>query len=324
MGTRSLAFGLAFAMVCTAGRARGEDDPRRARAEALYAEGLRLHDADREAEALAKFKEAHAAYPSPNILVSLARTEQLLGRHVDALRHYREALKNPLLNPNHQALVRDHVKGLEAVVGRLRVEAPAGAKLAVDGAPLASPAPLRDPVEVDPGAHRVTATPEAGAPLEATVNVRAGEIATVQLRPAGAAPDAPTVGTTPPPSDAERTSPGVARWVVAGSLVGVGVAGLVGAGVVAASRAGDRDTLDAQQASSPGVCADRASAACAERQDLLDTMAAKQTTSLVLGVSGAALVAGGVVAFLVWPTSAARVAPYAGPAGGGLVLSGAF
>ena len=71
---------LASASVFVAAPASAQDDPRKAQAEALFQEGLKLHDKDREADALEKFQKAYAIYPSPNTLVSVAREEQLVGR----------------------------------------------------------------------------------------------------------------------------------------------------------------------------------------------------------------------------------------------------
>ncbi len=83
------------------------DDPRKAQADALFQEGvLRLHAQDHEAEALDRFRRAATFTPSPAARVSIGQEEQLLGEPLEAIRHYREALKNPLLNPTYTGSCR--------------------------------------------------------------------------------------------------------------------------------------------------------------------------------------------------------------------------
>ena len=120
---------LGFALLCGAlvlpsGPARAQEDPRKPQAETIFAEGIKLHDAGRNAEALEKYRRAYDVYPSANILFGIARLEQLLGRSLDSLRHYREALESPLLHPKNRELGKEYVAELEKQLGRFDVKAP--------------------------------------------------------------------------------------------------------------------------------------------------------------------------------------------------------
>src|SRR5262245_31164929 len=82
------------AVLLQATASKAEDASER-EAQKAYEEGVALHEARREEEAYVKFKVAYAAKRSPVILFALARTEQLTGRHLEAIRHYRQYVRHP-------------------------------------------------------------------------------------------------------------------------------------------------------------------------------------------------------------------------------------
>ena len=123
MKTRALWLGACLLLSTSV--ARAQDDPRKAQAEAVFAEGLKEHDAQHEEAALGKFEEAYKIYPSPNVLFNIGREEHLLGRWLEAIRNYRAALANELLNPNNVALAKTYIRELQTKLGRVEVTAPA-------------------------------------------------------------------------------------------------------------------------------------------------------------------------------------------------------
>ena len=80
-----------IALSALQGAAHADDDPRRIEAEALMKEGRGLEDKKREDEALVRFQKAYSVYPTANILFAMASSEQLVGKSLDALRHFRQA-----------------------------------------------------------------------------------------------------------------------------------------------------------------------------------------------------------------------------------------
>ncbi|MGC4122174.1 MAG: hypothetical protein QM765_47860 [Myxococcales bacterium] len=88
---------LLFAVLSTGssgGTARAAEraEPGRDRAKALLLEGNRLLDEGQYLEALKRFEEAYAAFPSPKLQFNLAQTLRELGRDLQALEHYERFL----------------------------------------------------------------------------------------------------------------------------------------------------------------------------------------------------------------------------------------
>ena len=112
---------------------RGADDPRRIRADALFMEGIVLHNQGMGADALEKFEESYAHYPSPNTLFNIARLEHKSGKHRDAIRHYREAMRSPLLAPRALDLGRRFVAELAPEFARIDLKGPLGLEVTFGG-----------------------------------------------------------------------------------------------------------------------------------------------------------------------------------------------
>jgi len=288
------AFWLSFTLCLVTTAAAAGDDPRRAQAEALMKEGVALHEAHKEEEALARFQRAYAAYPTPNILFAIATSESILGRSLQALRHYREAMNSPTLHPNNVQRGRDYVRDLEAKLCRIEVKAPPGTDVRVDGAP------PTDPLDAEPGDHVVEATNE-GQQTRTTAACAPGKTVAVVIDFAAAAPPPPPVALAPSTSPApERdTSP---RNVAAGAAAGLAVvsAGLGLAFLVRSnSQVSDATSFDATFPG--GACT--AAGPCASFRDQLDDARTSRTVS-TLGFLGAGLFSVAAVAlFTLWPST---------------------
>jgi hypothetical protein len=286
-----------------AARAHAQEDPRKAQAEALFGEGLKLHDKDREAEALEKFRQAHAILPTPNSLYWVAREEQLLGRALDALQHYREALRNPLLHPKNGELSKKYIAELEPRFARLLLVGDAGTRFAIGGRDVRLP--MADPIDLEAGPVALKGDRD-GTPYEANGVSVAGTTVTLAVKPAAARAEAdehasrraPPV-TEPPP---ERSDGGVptARWVVPVGLGAVGITGIV-LGVVFLSKGNAAD----DEAKTLGIergCLGVVSGPCDRAGQLRSDWKTDSTLSSVSFVAGSAFIAGGVLlAALWWP-----------------------
>lgn len=158
--------------------ALADDDPRKVRAEAAFQEGVKLQSQGRSAEALAKLKEAYATYPSPNTLGGIARIEQALGRSLDAIRHYREALRNPLTHPENAEYAKRAIAELEKHLGRIDVRGPTGLAVRIDDRDLVLP--LVEPLDVEPSAVMLRGK-LAGAEYEGRGTAIVGQTTTIEM-----------------------------------------------------------------------------------------------------------------------------------------------
>lgn len=283
--------------------ANAQDDPRKAQAQALFEEGVKLHNGDHEAEALERFEKSHAILPAVNSLYWVAREEQLLGRGLDALRHYREALKNPLLSPKTSELAKQFVTELEPRFGRVSFVGPSGTRVEVDGKELRLP--LDQPFDVAPGS--ITARGDHdGKKYVGSVMAVAGSTTILELNPI----DGAKLPTTEPPSEPAADA-SFWGWRSIGGLVVLGAGAVaIGVGIAAKSEQSSKDDSVARLATAlppgdPGTrCFNSTTQACVEYQDARsarDSAQSRANTWLPIGI-GAALVGGGFIASaLIWP-----------------------
>jgi hypothetical protein len=309
--------------------ALAQDDPRKAQAELLFQEGLKLHDKDREAEALEKFQKSHAIYPSPSTLVSIGREEQLLGRPLDALRHYRLALKQPLLNPKYAQLAKQYIAELEIRFGKVTVTGPSGTKLSLYGETLRLP--LEEPLDVEPGTLLLRGDHD-GKLFEGSVLAVAGETVSLDLKSAAVASTAPPPGgaavVTPPPEE-----PAPSWWttektagVVLGALSLASFGGFVGFRVAAGSKGDDVDAA-AKDPSAANGCKGVSSPACDRVND--GAASERDLTNVSTGMLIGGLALGAAATFFLWPraksnAASVTVTPQINATASTLVVGGSF
>ncbi len=213
----------------------------------------------------------------------------------------------------HLAACRALQTSLGVRVGRVVVDATpvAGMVVRLDDAEL-PPSAWGTPQVVTPGAVLVTATAPGQRPFHAVVDVTAGATSNVRVSFGGASRAAPA--TTAP---AEARGPlNTAPFVV----LGVGAAAFVATGVFFVLRGAAIDARDDQ--------CDATGCPEAARADHDRAVTFNTLTNVSAGV-GAALVAGGLVWYLVAPRSATtteqgaparRAGPWVAPASGGATM----
>jgi hypothetical protein len=187
------------------------------------------------------------------------------------------------------------------------------AKVTLDGQPLASRLDGRA-IDVDPGRHTFHFELADGTHADLEVLVREGEKSQAVTAQLGVVPSASAAATATPAGATAQTASRPLRtvgWV----LGGLGAAGLVvgtAFGVVAIS--------------------DKSSAGCVDNLCNPGTTSGIKNAALVSDVGwigGGLLLAGGAALVLLSPsaqspTTALRVSPFVGPAGGGASLGGSF
>lgn len=313
--------------------AHAQDDPRKAQAEPTFQEGVKLHEQKHPAEALEKFQKAYAIYPSPNTLVNIGREEQLLGRNLAALRHLREALRMPLLNPKSAAVAKQYVSELEAVLGRVEVKGPAGMTVTFDGQ--AHTLPLTDPLDFEPGTvhldgkygdtrYHGRTVAVAGKTVSLEMVPEPPEPATASAPSSNAANGTASTFTPPPPLAGEtsfwttRHTIGVTFGALAVVSAGVGTGFLV-------AREGHVSDATSIASANPRACADVQSPACQSFKDANSAKSATETAAIVSFVAAGALGVG-AAALLLWPETSSSVGVRARvvPTGRGVSVVGSF
>jgi tetratricopeptide (TPR) repeat protein len=322
--SRNLLAPLIFLSVTSFNSRALAEDPRIARAQAIYAEGVRAANEHRDAEALQKFKDAYAIYPGPNILAAIGREKQVLGQDLEAIRDLRAALRDPLLNPDNAGRLKAQIAEAEGKLGRLQVSGPEGAHIIVDEHE--QTLPLREPIDVARGPFRVKAT-FAGKTKELSGDAKPGVVTPVAL-----AFDAAGAEVTPPPTEEPKSNGTIWKpltFVFGGATLVTGVLALYFN--AKSHSANDRSTAlrnehagsNCQVGSPPSFCGDIAA------EDSDTRSAASASKGMWIG-AGFLLALTGVSGAL-WATSKssqppARTAliPMAGPSTAGAALRMSF
>ena len=195
-------------------------------------------------------------------------------------------------------------------VGRVEVEAAAGAVVSIDGAEVTT----ATPAEVEPGDHAMTVK-NADRTQERTFSVRAGQLIKMQFLfpegqrsstppPASAAP----LVTTPAPDPAQAPQTGK-YWVVGTLGLGAAITAAVGFGFGVAAKH-DQMRVDDFQSTMKPWCDPAMMGGCARwadwRQAAEDERSHARTAN-VLYVSAGALLAASAVTWLVWPRSRSSI-----------------
>ncbi len=281
-------------------------------AQARFREGLALHDAGRDEEALPKFVQAYSVLHHANVLFNLARCEQLTKHETDALAHYRLYLReNPEIAASERTTIEGYVRDLSGRVGHVRITAPPNTSIALDGAPVLD---WKDAFDVAAGAHALLAS-YGSQRKSASLTARVGETETVTFEFEGVAPEAK--GDTTPRQTVTVNWPPPTPSIILGA---VGVVGL-GVGVAFAVDASSKsETYNSQPA---GVCAIPSSAECHSRQDTLDSLHTSRTLAWVSGATGGVALGAAITWWLVAPRTEERRAqrgsfvPWFGPRAAG-------
>jgi tetratricopeptide (TPR) repeat protein len=308
---RTLFSAVALSSALFASTAAAQPTPRQhADAQKLVAEGVKLWEAQSLEIALAKWEEAFALENSPNTLFYIARAKQVQGRFLEAVaayRKYRDLGFNPKLGERDKDEARLREMDCLKNLFQVKVRGPKGAVLKVDGKEVAWSAD--DTVVLAPGSYQFSLE-VSGAPVSRRLAGAGGE--TVEFGDGLAASNGGTAaagtgnnagvgagngnGTKTPVPEEKSSSTG---YIVGGSLVGVGALGLVG-GIIFASKSNGK--LDDAKAAptAPNV------------SSLYDDAKSAKTLSTISYIGGAAFVAGGVAAIVLWPkskTTSVSIAP---------------
>jgi hypothetical protein len=231
---------VAFAALSAPDLARAaESNEKKDAAEKLFVEGREALAHGEQALACAKFRSSMALFPVPNAVANVARCAEREGRAVEALRAWEQVIGMLPDGDERLGPARERVAALAARVPRLVLglpaDLPADARILVDGTGLPRAA-WSAPLPLAAGEHTVVVEALERQEQRFTITLTDGDRKELAVR-AGPAPIAATA-TVPlrasmPPLGPPPAPPPAAngRRIAAFSIGGVGVAGLVVAGI---------------------------------------------------------------------------------------------
>jgi hypothetical protein len=191
------------------GDAPATEEEVRARARALFEEGMRALEAEDWEAAVRSFAASYELRPNANVLYNLANGQRLLFDYpasIDSFRRYL-AGEGDRVPPDRRAEIDGFLAEMLSKVGTVTVAAPAGATIAVDGRVVGA-APLDEPLLVTADEHVLTAELEGHAPAVQRIVPERGELLQVTLAPRPLESGHPPVpGTTGDDTGESPTSP---------------------------------------------------------------------------------------------------------------------
>jgi len=300
----------------------------KAAAETLFQAGITMMSQGKYAEACMKFAESQRADPSSGTLLNLASCYEKTGKPASAWATFKEAavMARSLGQTEREATANGRIAAIEPTLSMLRIDAGdmPGMVVRRDGLEVGRGS-LGVPIPVDPGDHVITAAAPDHEEWKATVTV-------------GPNADAKAVTVPPLRKKAEPISGGIgggggdaaepasgSGLRTAGIVVGGAGIAVIGVGAIFGGLAlGDRGDADAF---CPGK---KCSPEGKERIDSASTKALVSTLGFGLGL---AAVGAGVTLFFLGNSAekqdepaapSAKLMPWVGATGGGLVATGRF
>lgn len=316
---RWLGFCLVLLVAIGASVARAQVTPaEKAAAEALFDRGMTATREGKFAEACQAFEQSQAIERGIGTMLWLADCYEKTGRTASAWALFREASSEARANGQTERAEagRQRAERLEPSLGRLTVDVPvdgrpSGLEVLRNGTPV-PPGLWGVPVPVDPGQHKIEARAPGHQPYAQMIGIEKGpgvwKVTVPQLvaEPKAPAPVAaptlvaePAVLAAPPPLPKEK--PGKVQRITGLVIGSAGVALLAvggGFGVRALRKNNETKDLcgDAKQCSNPkGVDASKSASSAA-------------TLSTVGFAAGGALLAGGLLTYLLAPKGEAQIA----------------
>ena len=165
---------------------------RKEQARTLFREANELFARKMFLDALAKYREAQAVFPSYKIDLNIGGTLDALGRRTEAAVYFERFLVQSAGAPREIiASAQKRLGQLRGKLGRVKVTTILdGAAILADGVTVGR-APLDIPVYLEPGQHRLEARKPWARPSVRTITVTAGQDLIVDLSPTAPA-SAPT------------------------------------------------------------------------------------------------------------------------------------
>lgn len=295
--------------IAPAAVAQPPDAAAKAEAQQRFNRGVELAREGDARAALVEFRRAYSLVPNYRVLYNIGQESYELQDYVTALRSFEQYLSEGAkeIPKKRRAEVEKEIEKLRPRVASATVTVSvAGADVSVDDASVGK-SPLSEPVRLNPGKHRVSATTAGKKSASQSIDVAGGDSVTVELKledekePDPVATASTSTSAPPPPS---ASFPWVAWGVTGVFAIGTGVTGFL------ALRASSR--LDEQKGTIP-----------VERRELDDTRRQMRGFALATDIlGGATLVTAAVATYLTLRRPSGTVS--VGVAPNGVTVGGSF
>ena len=233
--------------------AAAQDKKELSKARAQFQRAIELEQAGNYSTALEQFRDVGQVRMTPQVRFHIASCEEKLGRLVTALGGYQLAYADAEgVGEDFKAEVDAAVTRLEASIPKLVIQRGAGAEAAeiqLDGVALGASS-VGVPVPLDPGPHSISAKAPGALPFSQTVTIAENEQKSVDVSLTPEPQEArPSVATTSGDT-ADKSNPRLVPYVIGG----VGVASLIGAGVLFSMRQSTLHKLEDQCGPNHDAC----------------------------------------------------------------------
>ncbi len=295
-------------------------------ADRAFREGKQAIKEHRLGEACARFAESQRLDPQPGTLLYLATCHAEQEKTATAWTEYKdaEALAQRMGKSERMKEARARIADIEGKLSRVQIQIPGAAP----GVTVrANGREIRDygaPLPFDPGPLTIEADAPGCVPSIKTVEVSPGPSNQVVVVPAPSPLPSAVVAApaAPPPVDAAPLARLAAerrtKWIVAGTLGGVGVVGIVVGGAFGAIASQKYKSAESAGGCGPATCTSYATF----KAGYSDALGSAYVSTAAFVVGGAAVAAGAVVALTI-PGRGADVRLGAGP-GPSLDVEGRF
>jgi hypothetical protein len=344
--------GVVIGVAAAVGSAHAQSGDSSAIAEQLFKEGRELAKANRWAEACPKFEASLHYDPVPGTRLNLATCYEHIDKLASAWSLYRESvdLAKKAGDTKRRAYAEKQAAALEPRLAKLAITSPAnppaGLVVKRDGTQIEA-STLGAALYVDAGPHVITASAPGFEAFTQTIVLVDGKTETLTIPDLQSAPASPRAPDPAPPSaehapttapaavpppgqhDAAISAPVRAPWSLRKYVgVGTGIAGVAAAGVglVFGARARSDDS-DAKRLCGPQLVCGNVDDYNRGKQLLHDAHSNATTSTVLVAVGGAAVVAGAIVV-LTAPSArehaGAQIVPVAHDRSAGLAVVGSF
>ena len=289
---------LSLSLLVTAQTAHAQDKKELSKARANFQRAIELEQAGNYTTALETFRDVGQVRMTPQVRFHIATCEEKLGRLVTALGGYQLAFADAdSVGDDFKAEVDRAVTRLQASIPKLVINRGTGAEAAeieLDGVALGASS-VGVPVPLDPGPHSVNAKAPDSQPFSQTVTIAENEQKDIEvvLVPIPAEQGA-NFG---PSGPLEKPRSHVIPYVIGG----VGVASLIGSGVLFGLRQSTLSDLESKCGAGRQSCPNNA------RGEVSNLSLYNTTAQIALGVGVAGV--GAAVGILLWqrkhPTTSA-------------------
>jgi hypothetical protein len=321
---------VALAVALSGGPARADDTDQKAKAIALFDEGIKEMKAGNFAKACKAFEASNRLLPDSGTRGSLARCYTQLGRIASAWTLWRE-LSDTAPTPALRSDAAAQAKKLEPRLPKytVKITAPAvGLTVTVDGQPIDLSLDVQLPI--DPGTYAVEAAAPGRVAWQGQLTAVEGKTVEVEV-PALEATSSGQIKQVKPgkpgkpgkPAKVAGGTPGRGRRIFGLVLTGVGVGGLVAGGVFGARAS----TLNNEAKDLCGGNIARCMGDIMAAEDKVDQARSAANISTVAFIAGGAVAATGLILFVTAPKGERRavsIAPLVDGTTAGLSLSGRY